>query len=96
MAEKRHRATKEEVLKAKLAKNAETRKKLQEKVNELDVADAELKQQLKDLTDGKKKADRTAEAKAKRAAQKKKEKEMMQAIKNSGLSMEEVMAKLGD
>ncbi len=52
MAEKRHRATKEEVLKAKLAKNAETRKKLQEKVNELDVADAELKQQLKDLTDG--------------------------------------------
>ncbi len=94
MAEKRHRSTKEEVLNAKLAKNAEAREKLLEKVKELDAADAELKQQLKELSDVKKKAVRTAENKAKREEKKKQEKELMQVIKKSGMSMEEVLAKL--
>ncbi len=96
MAEKRHRSTKEEVLNAKLLKNAEARVKLQEKIDALDAVDAELKQALKDLTDVKKKAERAAEAKAKREEKKKQEKELMKAIKNSGLSMEEILAKLND
>ncbi len=92
MAEKRHRSTKEEVINTKLLKNAEVREKLLEKIKALDEADAELKQQLKDLTDVKKKAERAAEAKAK----KKLEKEVMQVIKKSGLSMEEILAKLSE
>ncbi len=96
MAEKRHRSTKEEVLNAKLLKNAEAKAKLQEKLDALDAADAELKQQLKDLNDEKKKAERAAESKAKREEQKKLEKELMQAIRKSGLSVEEVLAKLSE
>ncbi len=94
MADKRHRSTKEEALNAKILKNAEAKAKLLEKIKALDEADAELKQQLKDLNDVKKKADRAAEARARREEKKKKEKELMQAIKKSGLSMEEVLAKL--
>ncbi len=94
MAERRHRSTKEEAINAKLLKNAEAKAKLHEKMKALDAADAELKQQLKDLTDVKKKAERAAEAKAKKEEKKKLEKEVMQAIKKSGLSMEEVLAKL--
>ncbi len=96
MAERRHRSTKEEVLNAKLLKNAEAKAKLQEKLDALDAADAELKQQLKDLNDEKKKAERAAEAKAKREEQKKLEKELMAAIRKSGLSVEEVLAKLSE
>ncbi len=95
MAEKRHRSTKEEVLNAKLAKNAEAREKLQAKVNALDAEEAELRQQLKELTDVKKKAERAAEAKAKREEKKKEEKELMTALKNSGLSLDEIKDKLG-
>ncbi len=94
MAEKRHRSTKEETLKTKLAKNAEKRMKLQEKIKALDEADAVFNQQLKDLFDVKKKADRAAEAKAKREEKKKKEKELMEIIEKSGLSVEEALAKL--
>ncbi len=96
MAERRHRSTKEESLNAKIQKNAEAKEKLLEKIKALDADDAELKQQLKDLTDVKKKAERAAEAKAKKEAKKKLETEVMQAIKKSGLSMEEVLAKLSE
>ncbi len=95
MAEKRHRSTKEEVLNTKLRKNEEARVKLQEKIDALNVQDAELRQQLKDLTDVKKKAEKAAEAKAKRAEQKKAEKELMKAIQSSGMSVEEIQEKLG-
>ncbi len=96
MADKRHRSTKEEALNAKILKNAEAKAKLMDKIKALDAADAELKQQLKDLDDVKKKAERAAEAKAKRAEKKKLEKEVMQAIRKSGLSMEEILAKLSE
>ncbi len=96
MADKRHRSTKEEVLNGKLLKNAEAKEKLMEKMKALDLEEADLKQQLKDLTDFKKKAERAAEAKAKREEKKKLEKEVMQAIKKSGLSMEEILTKLNN
>ena len=89
------RKTREESLKAKLAKNAEVKAKLQEKMAVLDAEEADLQQKLADLKDDKKKAARAAEAKAKREAKKKAEKELMKAINKSGLSAEEVMAKLG-
>ncbi len=95
MAQKRHRSTKEEALKAKLLKNAQFREKLKEKIKALDDADIILNQQLKELTDVKKKAERAAEAKAKREEKKKKEKELMQAIKNSGMDIDEAIARLG-
>ncbi len=95
MAQKRHRSTKEETLKAKLQRNAETRAKLQGKLKVLDETDVVLNQQLRDLTDDKKKAARAAEAKAKREEKKKKEKELMQAIKKSGMDIDEAIAKLG-
>ncbi|MDO4528347.1 MAG: hypothetical protein Q4C03_06170 [bacterium] len=94
MAEKRHRSTKEEALKTKLAKNAEKREKLKEKIKALDEADASYKQQLLDLNDTKKKEARAAEAKAKREEMKKKEKELMAIIEKSGLSVEEALDKL--
>ncbi len=96
MAEKRHRSTKEEAINAKLLKNEEAREKLLEKIKDLDTADDELKQQLKDLKDVKKKAERAAEAKAKREEKKKQEKELLQAIKKSGLSVEEILVKLSE
>ncbi len=96
MAEKRHRSTKEEAINKKLLKNAEARIKLLEKMKALDEADDELKQQLKDLKDVKKKAERAAEARAKKEEIKKQEKELLQAIKKSGLSVEEILAKLSE
>ncbi len=90
MAEKRHRSTKEETLKTKLAKNAEKRTKLQEKIKALDEADAVFNQQLKDLYDAKKKVSLAAEAKE----MKKKEKELLDIIEKSGLSVEEALEKL--
>ncbi|MCR5402207.1 MAG: hypothetical protein K6E91_00085 [Butyrivibrio sp.] len=96
MAGKRHRSTKEEVLNKKLQKNAETRKQLQEKINILDAANAELRQQLKNLTDSKKKSERAAEAKVKREEKKKQEKELMKAIKKTGLSVDDILEKLND
>ncbi len=96
MAERRHRSTKEESLKAKIQKNAEAKAKLLEKMKGLDAEEAELNQQLKDLRDEKKNAERAAAAKARKEAQKKLEKEVMQAIKKSGLSVEEVLAKLSE
>ncbi len=96
MAEKRHRSTKEEVINTKLLKNSEVREKLLEKIKALEAEAVDLNQQLKDLTDVKKKAERAAEAKAKKEAKKKLEKEVMQIIKKSGLSMEEILAKLSE
>ncbi len=96
MAERRHRSSKEEVLNMKLLKKAEAKAKLLEKMKALDAEEAELNQQLKELKDVKKKAERAAEAKAKREEKKKLEKEVMQAIKKSGLSMEEILAKLSE
>ncbi len=96
MAERKRRATKEEALNVKIQKNAEAKAKLLEKMKALDAEEAELNQQLKDLKDEKKKAERAAEAKAKREAEKKLENEVMQAIKKSSLSVEDVLAKLSE
>ncbi len=96
MAEKRHRSTKEETINKKLLMNEEARTKLQEKMRALDAEAADLNQQLKDLKDVKKKAERAAEARAKKEEKKKQEKELLQAIKKSGLSMEEILAKLSE
>jgi predicted nuclease with TOPRIM domain len=95
MAERKPRATREDSLNAKLAKNAEAKAKLQEKMDTLDAIEADLKQKLAELKDEKKKAERAAEAKAKREEKKKAEKELMKAISKSGLSMEEIKKKLG-
>ena len=95
MSERKPRATKAESLKAKIEKNAAAMAKYQEKLNELAAIDADLKQQLKDLNDEKKKAERALEAKAKREQKKKEEKDLMKAIKGSGLSVDEIKAKLG-
>ena len=73
MSERKPRATKAESLKAKIEKNAAAMAKYQEKLNELAAIDADLKQQLKDLNDEKKKAERALEAKAKREQKKKEE-----------------------
>ncbi len=94
MAERRKRSTKEEVLNAKLKKNAEARAKLQEKMDALTAEEADLKQQLKDLNNAAKKAERAAEAKAKREAKKKADKELLKLIKESGLTAEEVKERL--
>ncbi len=94
MADRKPRATKEEALIAKIAKNEESKEKLQAKINELDAKIDGLKQQLKDLNDEKKKAERATEARAKREEKKKAEKEIIKAISASGLSMEEVMERL--
>ena len=95
MAERKPRATREEALHAKIAKNEEAKARIQEKIDSLDAIINDLKQQLKDLKDEKKKAERAAEAKAKREKDNKALKELMKAIKASGLSMDEVRAKLG-
>lgn len=89
------RKTREESLNAKLAKNAEAKAKLQEKMAVLDAEEADLKQKLADLKDDKKKAERAAAAKAKREEKKKAEKDLLKAISKSGLTPEDIRAKLG-
>lgn len=95
MADRKPRATREEALNAKIAKNEEAKAKLKEKLEELNAVGENLKQQLKELADVRKKAERAAEAKAKREEDKKAKKELMKAIKDSGLSINEVKDKLG-
>ena len=78
------RKTREESLNAKILKKEEAKAKLLEKIGELDTINNDLKRQLKDLHNGKKKAD---QERAKKAA--------LKAIRDSGLSVEEIKAKLG-
>ena len=58
-------------------------------------AEKDLQKQLDDIKNAAKKAERAAEAKAKKAAKAKAEKELLKAISKSGLSMDDVKAKLG-
>lgn len=58
----------------------------------LKLAEKELKKELNGL---KKKAEKAATAKAKKVAKEKAEKELLKAINKSGLSMDDVKAKLG-
>lgn len=95
MAERKPRATREEALNKKIEKVEEEKAKLQAKLEELNAAETALKQQLKDLSDKKKKAERAAEAKAKRDEEKKAQKELLKAISASGMSVEEIKGKLG-
>ena len=95
MAERKPRATREEALNRKIAKVEEEKAKFQAKLEELNAAETALKQQLKDLSDKKKKAERAAEAKAKRDEEKKAQKELLKAISASGMSVEEIKGKLG-
>lgn len=95
MSERKPRATREESLNAKLQKNAEAKAKLQARLDELDAVEAALKKQLADLRNKKKRAERDAEKKAKKAVEAKAQKELLKAIKKSGLSAEDVKAKLG-
>ena len=95
MAERKPRATKEEALNAKIAANLAAQAKLVEKLDALKSAEADLKQQLDDLKNAAKKAEKAVERKALKAAKAKAEKELMKAIKKSGLSMEAVKEKLG-
>lgn len=95
MAERKPRATREEALKAKIETNLAAQAKLVEKLNELKAGEADLRQKLDDLKNEAKKAERAAEKKALKAAKAKAEKDLMKAIGKSGLSLEEVKAKLG-
>ena len=95
MAERKPRATKEESVKAKIAANLEAQAKLVAKIEALKVVENELKKDLDDLKNGKKKAEKAAEAKAKRAAKAKAEKELLKVISKSGMSVDEVKEKLG-
>ena len=89
------RATKEEALNAKILKNAEAKKQLQEKMDALIAEEADLKKQLAAINEAKKKAEKAAAAKAKKAAKAKAEKELLKAISKSGLSFDEIKEKLG-
>ncbi len=93
MGEKRHRSTKKEALNAKLQTNAEKRAKIQAKLKALDELDADLKRQLQDLMQRKEKAANAAQTKALRGARKK-EKEFLDALKKSGISLEDALEKI--
>ena len=95
MAERKPRATREEALQAKIETNLAAQAKLVEKLNELKAGEADLRQKLDDLKNEAKKAERAAEKKALKAAKAKAEKDLMKAINKSGLSIEDVKAKLG-
>ncbi len=95
MAERKPRATKEEALHAKIEKNEEAKAKLLEKLDALKAVENDLRQQLKDIADSRKKAERAAEARAKREEKKRAEKELVKVIRESGMSVEELKAKLG-
>ena len=58
----------------------------------LKLAEKDLRKELNNL---KKKAEKAAAAKAKKVAKEKAEKELLKAINKSGLSMDDVKAKLG-
>lgn len=95
MAERKPRATKEESLKAKILKNAEAIAAQEAKLAALKAVEAELKGQLDDLHNEAKKAEKKALRAAEKAAKAKAEKELMKAINKSGLSLDDVKAKLG-
>ena len=81
MAERKPRATREESLRAKI-----------EALKEIENG---FRKELDDLKNAAKKAEKAKEAKARRAAKAKAEKDLMKAISKSGLSIDEVKAKLG-
>ena len=95
MAERKPRATREESLKAKIEANLASQAKLVEKLEELKAVEAGLKSELADIHSAAKKAEKAAERAAKKAAKVKAEKELMKAINKSGMSLDDVKAKLG-
>ena len=95
MADRKPRATKEESLRAKIEKNLEDQAKMAARIEVLKLAEKDLKKKLDDITNSEKKAERAAAAKAKKAAEAKAQKELLKAINRSGLSVEDVKAKLG-
>lgn len=95
MSERKPRATKEESLNAKIANNLEAQAKLVAKIEVLKSVETELRKELSDLANQKKKAEKKAEAKAKKMAKVKAEKELLKAISKTGLSVDDVKAKLG-
>ena len=106
MAERKPRATKEEALKAKIEANLAAQAKLVEKLEGLKAIETELKEELADIQNAAKiaekeaakaakRAEKAAERAALKAAKAKAEKDLMKAIKKSGLSVEDVKEKLG-
>ena len=95
MAEKKPRATREESIKAKIEANLAAQAKTVEKLEELKAVEAGLKEELDDIKSAARKAEKAAERAAKKAAREKAEKDLMKAIKKSGLSLEDVKDKLG-
>ena len=106
MAERKPRATKEEALKAKIEANLAAQAKLIEKLEGLKATEGELKEELADIQNAAKiaekeaakaakKAEKAAERAALKAAKAKAEKDLMKAIKKSGLSVDDVKEKLG-
>ena len=89
------RGTREETLNAKIVKNAEAIAKVVEKLDALKAEEADLKKQLAAINDAKKKAERAAAAKVKKAARAKAEKEILKAIHKSGFNLDDVKGKLG-
>ena len=95
MAERKPRATREESLKAKIEANLAEQAKHGEKLEELKADEAGQKSELADNHSTAKKAEKAAERAAKKAAKVKAEKELMKAINKSGMSLDDVKAKLG-
>ena len=95
MADRKPRATREESLKSKIESNLEAQAKIVAKIEVLKAAEMDLRNQLADLKDSKKKAEKAAETKAKKAAEAKAWKELLKVISRSGLSVDDVKAKLG-
>lgn len=91
MAERRHRSTKREVLNNKIAKNADTRKKLLDKLSKLEAEEVQLKESLKALNETKKKTMNKAQTKAKREQKKKAEQKLIKQIEAKGLSVDDVI-----
>ena len=95
MADRKPRATREESLNAKIATNLAAQAKLVEKLDALKEIENGFRKELDDLKKAAKKAERAAERKTLKAAKVKAEKELLKAISKSGLSAEDVLAKLG-
>ena len=68
MAERKPRATREESLKAKIEANLAAQAKLVEKLDSLKTAEADLRQQIDDIHNAAKKAEKAAKAKAAKEA----------------------------
>ena len=86
---------KSEALKAKIESNFAEQAKLIAKIEELKEIENGFRKELDNLKNAAKEAEKAKEAKAKKAALTKAEKELIKVIRKSGLTPEEVKAKLG-